>query len=412
MARKPQDIFPHDCPLPRSQLLNGLQYTGRMTVREGADTWYPTWAADGNLYTPFADGVVKGQRSNCNRHESMTFEPGIESNPRSGHGFVSTCGSAVLSGDDPFDLRIETREPLLFHTPRFHGQYPCCSFHHRGIWYYATYYVHRWLTPSGKRTTYELGPVPGFRISRDGGATWEPLTRDDRNPLFPERGRVVGGKTPIRFGAPHLVDHGRENEHAPDGKLYVIGHGSSDPEGVSNWLVGDELFVARVDPSPETINEPAAWEFLAGSHHGNPQWTHDFSKMEPIVRWPGCCGIVNATWVPRLQRYLMFVSTGPEDGGEDHYNTWIAEAPTLAGPWSLVDWWPEFGSRGYFVCMPSKFLKPDSDRAIVFWSANWEMPASAWSTRRPYENPPGSRYALCIGEFRFDRLDIDTKANR
>jgi hypothetical protein len=29
-----------------------------MSAMEGADTWYPTWAADGNLYTPFADGVV------------------------------------------------------------------------------------------------------------------------------------------------------------------------------------------------------------------------------------------------------------------------------------------------------------------------------------------------------------------
>ena len=29
----------------------------------GADTWYPTWAADGNLYTPFTDGVVNDVRA-------------------------------------------------------------------------------------------------------------------------------------------------------------------------------------------------------------------------------------------------------------------------------------------------------------------------------------------------------------
>jgi hypothetical protein len=401
MTPKSLEALPKDCPLPLSHVLSGLEYTGKMTAMEGADTWYPTWAADGNLYTPFADGVVSGQRSNCNRHESMTFETGLESNPCGGHGFVCTCGSAVLSGDDPFNLQIETREPLLFHTPRFHGQYPCCSFHHKGFWYYATYYVHRWLNPSGAKITYELGPVPGFRISRDGGMTWEAPPSDDRSPLFPESGRVAGDSFPIRMGAPHLVDHGRENEHSPDGKLYVIGHGSSDQNGVSNWLAGDELVVARVDPSPETINDPAAWEFYSGSVDGCPQWTREFSEMSPIVRWPGRCGIVNATWVPGLGRYLMLVTTGPADGGEDHYHTWIAEAPALTGPWSLVDWWPEFGSRGYFVCMPSKFLKPNSDRAIVFWTANWEMPNPSSSVPRPYENPPGSRYALCIGEFSF-----------
>ncbi len=146
----------------------------------------------------------------------------------------------------------------------------------------------------------------------------------------------------------------------------MIGHGSSNPNGVSNWLAGDELVVARVDPSPETINDPSAWEFLAGSVEGNPIWTRDFSKMEPIVRWPGRCGIVNATWVPSLGRYLMFVSTGLEDGGEDHYNTWVAEAlhSQAHGVWSIGSLSSD-RTATLFACLPSS-----SSRRAIAWSCS------------------------------------------
>ncbi len=50
-----------DAPFPQSDLLKGIRFTGRhkeYTAYTDADTWFPTWAQDGDLYSPFEDGSV------------------------------------------------------------------------------------------------------------------------------------------------------------------------------------------------------------------------------------------------------------------------------------------------------------------------------------------------------------------
>lgn len=49
--------------------------------------WYPSWAADGNLYTSWTDGSVDGHSSGSG-----------------GHG--ATTGFATVLGDDPFALTL------------------------------------------------------------------------------------------------------------------------------------------------------------------------------------------------------------------------------------------------------------------------------------------------------------------
>ncbi len=52
---------PADIPFPQSDLLRGIRFTGRhkeYTEDTDADTWFPTWAQDGDLYSPFEDGSV------------------------------------------------------------------------------------------------------------------------------------------------------------------------------------------------------------------------------------------------------------------------------------------------------------------------------------------------------------------
>ena len=53
---------------------------------------YPSWAADGNLYTPWTDGTVNGV------HSSSGGEPQ--------QGYNSTTGHAVVVGDNPFSLQV------------------------------------------------------------------------------------------------------------------------------------------------------------------------------------------------------------------------------------------------------------------------------------------------------------------
>src|SRR5689334_11046101 len=57
------DATTADCPFPRSTRIKAeVKLTGRSAVvpGSGADTWYPSWASDGTLYSTFADGTVNG----------------------------------------------------------------------------------------------------------------------------------------------------------------------------------------------------------------------------------------------------------------------------------------------------------------------------------------------------------------
>ncbi len=388
----------------QSELWSGLKFTGRLRAYENADTWYPSWAADGQLYSPYTDGEVGGVRTlstwNANTPPGAEWDAelteffgplgvgGSQSKPDR----ATTTGNAVLIGDSPWDLTIQALPPTPTITPRFHGLYPAGSLCYRGHWYYLSYYVQRWLNPAGERITYELGPVAGCRISADNGRSWTPSPLDDERPLFPERGRAAG-EAPIRLGAPHFVDFGRDMEHSPDGHAYLVGHGTDDLAGIANWCSGDAAFLARVRPSPATINDPHAYSFFAGTDAGGaPRWSADFRDIRPILRWPGHCGIVNMTYHPGLRRYFAFLCVGPARGCYGETDTWIVEAPQPWGPFRTVGYWPRFGSQAYFVCVPSKFLSPDNTTLVLFWSANWTWKGTT-------SNPPGSRYALCAGEF-------------
>jgi len=52
--------IPADCPFPRSPSLTGLFFTGRHSDYRCGDTFYPSWASDGNLYSPWTDGKTDG----------------------------------------------------------------------------------------------------------------------------------------------------------------------------------------------------------------------------------------------------------------------------------------------------------------------------------------------------------------
>ncbi len=369
---------PRSTPLAVSQRFAGIRWTGRFATYTDADTWYPSWDADGHLYSPFTDGDVDGVLA-------------ISRGPR------AQTGHAVIEGDDPMRLRVRAIGVFERDTPRFRGNYPCGSLCHRGVWYYGSYYLDDYLTADGVRVIYEMGPCAGFRISTDHGQTWTDSPRDDHDPLFPERGRVAG-EAPIRFGAPKFVDFGQDMQHAPDGKAYLVAHGTLAPDGVSNWCAGDAHFLARVAPSPETINDPRAYEFFAGlDAAGGPRWSNDFAALLPIVDWPGHAGIATVTYNAPLGLFLLVGCVGPAHGSSGPYDTWIATSQQLWGPWELVQYLPAFGTQGYFATIPSKFIAADGWRAWLVWSANWSNKNAPASD--VYESPPGSRYTLAIREF-------------
>ena len=90
---------PKDCPFPPSPTLTGIRFTGRHSDYHCGDTWYPLWAADGNLYSPWTDGTTEGVSSGSGGEKAVT-------------------GNAVMIGDDPLRLRIRNTAPPQPASPR------------------------------------------------------------------------------------------------------------------------------------------------------------------------------------------------------------------------------------------------------------------------------------------------------
>ncbi len=387
----PSFVWPSDppegIPFEASRDLHGLRLLGRCSDYRVADTWYPTWAADGNLYSPFTDGAV-GQDLSISDSD---WQNQGKANART--------GQAVLVGDNPLQLTIKSLGMFPGNPGQYGGRYPCGSLIHDGVWYYGTYC----LGPKGQ-TPHDgfvynwpvLGPMPGFRISRDLGQTWTDTPHSPDRPLFPEPEQFLG---PVKIGSPHFVDFGRNMQYSPDGKAYLVAHGSDQkfyPTRYANnsWISGDQIYLLRVKPSPDTINDLGSYEFYAGPDaSGQPIWTRDFASIKPLLEWQNNMGCVTVTFNPPLKKYLMCVTDGWPTVAK--MNSYILAADELTGPWRLVTYMRAFGEQAYFLNFPSKFISPDGTRLWLCYSGNF---ATDWNGMKIEANPPGSHYGLVLQE--------------
>jgi hypothetical protein len=378
---------PAECPFPASPRWSALRFTGKASDYRFADTWYPTWAEDGNLYSPFTDGAVGDDLS----ISDASWQNQGKENART--------GQAVLAGDDPLSLKVTSLGMTRGHPGAYDGRYPCGSLVHNGVWYYGTYC----LGPKSK-TEHEgfaynwpvIGPMPGFRISRDYGRTWRESPHTPDRPLFPEPAEYLG---PVKIGSPHFVDFGRNMQHSPDGKAYLVAHGSEArfyPTRFANnsWITGDQVYLLRVTPSEATINDLASYEFFAGHDAaGQPVWSQDFAAIKPLLEWQNNMGCVTVTYNAPLKTYFMCVTDGWPTVAK--MNSYLLEAEAITGPWRLVTYMRHFGEQAYFLNLPSKFISADGRRMWLCYSANF---ATDWNGETIRANPPGSRYGLVLQE--------------
>jgi len=195
-------------PVRRSEAIIDIGFTGRYATYEHADTWYPSWASDGNLYSPWTDGEVGGVSCLSGGRDART-------------------GQAKIEGGDPLNLKITNLGTFPGDPSPYEGRYPCGTLVHNGVWYYGTYCLldH----PAWSMDWPILGPFVGFRTSRDFGMTWEPPRPTPADPLFGEKTSVWGAE-PVKMGSSHFVDFGKNMEHSPDGKAYLVGHGATAPD--------------------------------------------------------------------------------------------------------------------------------------------------------------------------------------
>jgi hypothetical protein len=202
---------------------------------------------------------------------------------------------------------------------------------------------------------------------------------------------------PVKIGSPHFVDFGKNMEHSPDGKAYMVAHGAdiNDPKSRfwnASWITGDNVYLLRVTPSVENINDASKWEFYAGKDAaGNVLWTNDFSRIKPLLEWNNNMGCVTVTYNAALKKYLMCVT----DGGITcaKMNTYILESDSLTGEWKLVSYMKDFGKQAYFVNIPSKYISHDGKTMWLWYSGNF---ATGWNGAEIKVNPPDSHYGLVM----------------
>jgi hypothetical protein len=306
-------------------------------------------------------------------------------------GESARTGSATILGDDPLALKVVDTRTFPGSPKPYGGRYPCGSLMFEGVWYYGTYCLNDTDGNPSKGLNWDiLGPFVGFRTSTDSGKTWTETPHTPASPLFGEPATLNG---PVKIGAPHFVDFGRNMQHSPDGRAYLTGHGavSTDRPANLSWITGDQIYLCRVKPSPQTMNDRASYEFFAG----NGRWTKDLAKARPIFEWNNNAGCVTMTYNAPLKRYFMCVTDGTDTISK--FNTYILESASVTGPWRLVTYMKHFGEQAYFVNIPSKFISADGLTFWLMYAANFSN--SAWNSGHK-SNPPGSRYGMCLQEVR------------
>ncbi|MGM0573996.1 MAG: hypothetical protein ACQESL_09625, partial [Bacteroidota bacterium] len=105
---------PDNCPFERSTEIVGVALTKNYRhykLKNGssyADTWYPTWAANDTLYSPWTDGACPRMDGSWDQSQSGWInydKEKVYANTKK-VPMQATTGQAVMAGDDPLDLDI------------------------------------------------------------------------------------------------------------------------------------------------------------------------------------------------------------------------------------------------------------------------------------------------------------------
>lgn len=204
---------------------------------------------------------------------------------------------------------------------------------------------------------------------------------------------------PVKIGSPKFVDFGKNMKHSPDGKAYLVGYGAEEDDPKPryanlSWISGDQIYLTRVVPSIENINDESKYEYFAGhDKKGKPIWSYDFDDIRPLLEWNNNMGCVTITYNAPLKKYLMCVTDGWPTVAK--MNSYILESNKITGPWKLVTYMKEFGEQGYFLNFPSKFISEDGHTLWLCYSGNFSQ---GWNNIRFKAKPPGSRYGLVLQE--------------
>lgn len=302
-------------PYPPSQVIRAItwHWDTYQTAAHGSDLWPVTWGPDGRLYAAWGDGGGFGGTDSDGR-VSMGFAR-IEDGPEHFHG-VNINGGKNPQNPASFPKKGKTAGLLFLE---------------------GTLYAN---------VNLQDGPWPdvnhALAWSTNSGATWV-----QADWLFP---KGAGNFQPAR-----LLNFGPDYTGVPShlsGFVYL--YGPRQPEKARSE---QQIFLARVPTSQ--IRVPAAYQFFQGcAADGQPRWSADATRMQPIFTDTNGAAISGVAYLPGLKRFLLTsFHTGPGQLG-------VFDGPEPWGPWTTVAYredWGGMGSKGEgLTCdFPEKWMSPD-----------------------------------------------------
>jgi len=321
-----------------------------MYTQGNGDTWYATWADDGDLYVTSDD--TTGFSGNC---VSKTQRPYV---------YVAV---SRLRGDDPRHLTGETVNCLEAYDLPPDPEHNT-SWKTTGITSIdGTLYV------IVEQDTYEDAGNLGRETARnatilkstDHGKTWSGSEAESvAHPMFPG----------TRFGAPSFIQYGRDGTGGVDGGETYVYAISND----GSWDNSDSMVLGRVRRSDLPRLRGEDWEFYADG-----RWTHDLREAQPILRESNHLASASSMYVPALRKYTLASWYYPNctgysvPGCDVHRTRWVwYQAPKPWGPWTKF-WESEWFPAGYYnPILVNKFLSPDGTSGWVFsagyfWDRTW-----------------------------------------
>lgn len=307
-------------PYPQSTLIKDVVFAPKneiIRMAEGSDNWPVTWADDDLLYTAYGDG--------------WGFSPPTD--------IKLSLGLAKIEGDIPHikgsNIRTNSGEKVGqgAYGPKASGMLMVDS---------VLYMLVRNMDNS------QLG------WSEDHGESWE--WADWR---FKES-----------FGYPTFLNYGKNYAGAKDNYVYLYSN-----DDASAYKNSDHMVMARVDKNK--IKDWTSYEYFAGvDDGGQPTWTDDIRKRNPVFSNPGKCYRSGISYNQELKRYLwtqiidapsLHDYRGPRfEGGLG-----IFEASNPWGPWSTVyynlNWDVGPGETG---CIPTKWISSDGKKCYYLFSGD------------------------------------------
>merc|ERR1711904_73945 len=114
-------------------------------------------------------------------------------------------------------------------------------------------------------------------------------------------------------------------------------------ESPTSWMQGSEIYMARVEPTTEAVNDRQQWEFYGG----NAKWVKgDVSQAVPLISWPNRTGVTTMTYLPSVKRYIVCISTPTfSPFTEKQFDTYFLESENITGPFRYITYMRMFGPQ-------------------------------------------------------------------